>query len=116
MWRKKKASTCNLTSRRRLRYRDRQKAVYITTTRHVDVASALIDETAACRPRITGRMVCSKRASPAPAWAVAWETKPRQTIDMHTARILGEVVIQISEGLQFVLNAYMAHSSTSSRH
>ena len=28
---------------------------------------------------------------------------------MHTARILGEVVIQISEGLQFVLNAYMAH-------
>ncbi len=73
------------------------------------VASALIDETAACRPRITGRMVWGKEAPSAPPWAVALEAKPRQTIDMHMARILAEVVIQISEGLQFVLNAYIAH-------
>ena len=59
-------------------------------------------------------MVCGKEAPPPPAWAVALEAKPRQTIDthmadMHMARILGKVVIQISEGLQFVLNAYIAH-------
>jgi hypothetical protein len=54
-------------------------------------------------------MVWGKEAPPAPAWAVALEAKPRQTINMHIARILGEVVIQISEGLRFVLNAYIAH-------
>jgi hypothetical protein len=72
------------------------------------VASALIDETAACRPRITGRMVWGKDVPPAPAWAIALEAKPKQTTDMQLASILGEVLIPISEGFQFVLNAYIA--------
>jgi hypothetical protein len=47
-------------------------------------------------------MVWSKGAPPAPAWAIALEAKPKQTSDMQMASVLGEVVIQISECLQFV--------------
>ena len=58
------------------------------------VASAFIDDTAACRPRMTGRMVRGKE--PSGPWAIALAAKPKQAIKMNVASVLFDTVMNAS--------------------
>ena len=58
------------------------------------VASAFIDDTAACRPRMTGRMVPGKEASG--PWAIALAAKPKQTINKNLTSVLFETAMSAS--------------------
>src|SRR4029077_1303908 len=76
------------------------------------VASAFIDDTAACRPRITGRIVRGKAASG--PWAMALEAKLKQAISMYVTSVLCETVISTPPelkalGIRLVISSSSVH-------
>src|SRR5262249_13074097 len=62
------------------------------------VASAFIDDTAAWRPRMTGRIVRGKEASG--PWAMALAAKVKQQINMLVTSALSETVMSASAKLR----------------
>src|SRR5207248_1174211 len=64
--------------------------------RAASVASAFIDETAATRPRITGRMVCA--GAPGCFWAGAKGAMPKERINTQQPRTPCEAIIGASLG------------------